>query len=156
MSLEAFNACLHLADGILHHGSVVLLNVCRLSYTEVNELLDDCVHGNLALVKRNNAAAYSAGVKTVPGVVTLPEFPVKVSGSGRIAAIKNAEDGSGTVLRIAEYQGVAGECQLLVPENVTGVEKCDMLEKRTEVLPLLKNNVMISLKPWEIVTLKLS
>ena len=104
----------------------------------------------------DDAAAYSAGVLTVPGKVTLPEFPKKIDGPGRIAAVKMAENGQDTILRLAEYQGAAGRCRIKVPEKVTAVSKCDMLENSQEKVTVNNGVAEISLKPWEIATIKLS
>jgi len=104
----------------------------------------------------DDAAAYSVGVKTVPGVVTLPEFPEKIDGPGRIAAVKMAENGQDTILRLAEYQGAAGRCRIKVPEKVTAVSKCDMLENPQKKVTVNNGVAEISLKPWEIATIKLS
>ena len=104
----------------------------------------------------DDAAAYSAGVLTVPGKVTLPEFPEKIDGPGRIVAVKMAENGQDTILRLAEYQGATGKCRIKVPEKITAVSKCDMLENPQEKVTVNNGVAEISLKPWEIATIKLS
>ena len=104
----------------------------------------------------DDAENFSAGAMTAPGIVHLPQFPVKSSGIGRISAIKSSEDQHGTILRIAEYQGKSGICQIKLPGNVTSCEKCDMLENPQEELRIDNGTVTVSLEPWEIATIYLA
>ena len=104
----------------------------------------------------DDAENFSAGAMTAPGIVRLPQLPIKNSGIGRISAVKIAEDQCGTVLRVAEYQGKSGVCRIGLPEDFTVCAKCDMLENIQEQLQIDNRSVTIPLEPWEIATVYLA
>ncbi|HEX9017537.1 MAG TPA: glycosyl hydrolase-related protein, partial [Anaerolineaceae bacterium] len=99
--------------------------------------------------------AYNAGLLVVPGEAQLPPMPALDSACARIAALKWAEAGDGLVLRVVEFRGLGGDATLKLPFTPKSAEKVNLLERQAESLPVLNQGVRLSLRPWEIATLKL-
>lgn len=73
-----------------------------------------------------------------------------------MSAWKRAEDGNGSIVRLTEIAGLAETVHLRTPHLV--VEKawrCSLLEECGEELPVVDGGVVMKLKPFEIVTLRL-
>lgn len=73
-----------------------------------------------------------------------------------ISAWKRAEGGEGSILRLTEIAGLDGTLHLRAPHLI--IEKawrCSLLEECGEELPVVDGGVVMKLKPFEIVTLRL-
>lgn len=73
-----------------------------------------------------------------------------------MSAWKRAEDGNGSILRLTEIEGSQEMVHLRTPHLV--IEKawrCSLLEDCAEELPVQDGSVVMKLKPFEIVTLRL-
>ncbi|HJP82535.1 MAG TPA: glycosyl hydrolase-related protein [Fimbriimonadaceae bacterium] len=77
-----------------------------------------------------------------------------------LTSLKQAEDGSGLILRLVEYNGTDMIANVdLAPELLRGVAKaevCDLLERPIGTATLTENGVEVIVKANSIVTLKLS
>jgi alpha-mannosidase len=102
-----------------------------------------------------DANAYNAGLLVAPGYARLPALPALDSGVARISAVKWAEADDGLVLRLVEFRGQGGDAVLKLPFPVKSVEKVNLLERHGEPVPLLDQSARITLRPWEITTIKL-
>ena len=73
-----------------------------------------------------------------------------------IEAVKNAEDGSGVIVRLYEAYGTRGECVLNTNLPFTAVVETDLLERTTRKLACKDGRVKFTVRPFEIITLKFS
>ena len=73
-----------------------------------------------------------------------------------LESLKTAEDGSGIVVRFYEAYGSRGPIRFSTSLPVRTVHRADLLENALEALPVENGSVHLSLRPFEIVTLKLS
>lgn len=73
-----------------------------------------------------------------------------------IETVKRAEDGSGTVVRLYEAQRQRGPVTLTFGFPVAKAERTNLLEEARETYAVTDNTVTFDLKPFEIVTLKLT
>ncbi len=71
-----------------------------------------------------------------------------------VETVKNADDNSGTVLRMFEAFKETKQVTLRFAETVNAVFVCDMLENEEGELPVTDGSVSFTIKPFEIVTLK--
>lgn len=106
------------------------------------------------------ANGYNARLLAVPGRVKLPPMPEIDSDVVRIAAIKWAEEGNAIVLRLHEYRGHGGTATITLPLPVTAVARVNLLEREPQQrepqpLTLEEDRVKLTLRPWEIATLRL-
>lgn len=102
-----------------------------------------------------DANAYNAGLLVAPGHAMLPPLPALASSVARISAVKWAEANDGLVLRLVEFRGQGGEVVLKLPFPVKSAEKVNLLERQGESIPLIDQSVSMTLRPWEIATVKL-
>jgi len=72
-----------------------------------------------------------------------------------IETVKQAEDGSGLVVRLYESQRQRGRVVLETGFALAAAERTNLLETPRETLAVQKNRVSFEIKPFEIVTLKL-
>ncbi len=96
----------------------------------------------------------------VRGVSSMPEFPLKswyeVHGENvKIEAVKQAESGQGTILRLYETAGTSAEVELTAETGWKGMVETDLMEK-----PLGKplgagHSIRLAFGPYEIKTLLL-
>ena len=70
--------------------------------------------------------------------------------------VKKAEDSDATVIRLYDAYGMTAKTTLTFGFDVKTVEVCDLLENTIATLPTENNTVTLTVKPFEIVTLKLS
>ncbi len=70
-----------------------------------------------------------------------------------LETIKNSENGDGLILRLYEGFGVETEANLCV-ENVSKAYLCDMMETEEKELPVENGAIQLTLKPYEILTVK--
>ncbi|MEM7800835.1 MAG: glycosyl hydrolase-related protein, partial [Chloroflexota bacterium] len=97
-------------------------------------------------------------------------MPLKGSGEGASAAqpfvtvnkpnviietIKQAEDDSGIVVRLYENERCRGSVTLTAGFSPTSAVRCNLLEEDKQPLELHGREVRFSIKPYEIITLKL-
>ena len=104
--------------------------------------------------------AYHTTPLVAPGIAALPAMPRLVSGPARISAVKWAEDGAdgpskAIILRLVEFRGQGGEVQLQIPPAFRAAARVNLLERQEQALPITGGVVQLSLRPWEITTVKL-
>ena len=71
-----------------------------------------------------------------------------------VETVKQAEDGSGTVVRMYESTNSKTACRVSIGIPVERVSVCDLQENELETLPVENSSVTLTVKPYEIVTLK--
>lgn len=71
-----------------------------------------------------------------------------------IETVKKAENGEGIIVRMYESFNRRTDVQLDFGFNVNGVTLCDMLENDVKTIRSKNNQLKLSLKPFEIVTIK--
>lgn len=72
-----------------------------------------------------------------------------------LETIKRAEDGDGWIARLYECDNARTETALLWNRPIASVEACDCLERKKADLPFADGRVPLTLKPYEIVTLRI-
>lgn len=71
-----------------------------------------------------------------------------------VETVKQAENGSGTVVRMYESTNSKTACRVSIGVPVERVSVCDLQENELETLPVENGSVTLTVKPYEIVTLK--
>lgn len=108
-----------------------------------------------------DAEGYNAGLLALPGRANLPLMPAVESDNIRMAAIKWAENspdlrlGNALILRLVEYRGSAGRATINLPGYVHSAAKVNLLERQGEPLSISNGKVQLTLRAWEIATLRL-
>ena len=97
------------------------------------------------------ASGEAAGEMAVPQSFLAVNRPNAV-----VETVKQAEDGSGVVVRLYESQRQRGPVTLQAGFNVAKAERTNLLETPRETLTVKGNRVTFDLNPFEIVTLKLT
>lgn len=69
-----------------------------------------------------------------------------------VETVKQAESGEGTVIRVFECKNMRTKASITVPENVTEVVLCDMLENEETVIPVEQGTFEFTIRPYEILT----
>ena len=72
-----------------------------------------------------------------------------------LETVKQAEDGSGTVLRLYESENARTQTVLRIPAGVAKAYSCNLLEEIEEELPVQDGKVRFLTKPYEIKTILL-
>jgi alpha-mannosidase len=72
-----------------------------------------------------------------------------------IETIKRAEDGHGFIVRLYESQRRRGEVTLTTAFDLAAVWRCNLLEENQNEVAAEANRVVLTVKPYEIVTLRL-
>ena len=72
-----------------------------------------------------------------------------------LETVKEAENGSGTVLRLYEFENARTKTVLHVPAGVTRAYSTNLLEEIEEELPVENGQVAFTIKPYEIKTILL-
>jgi alpha-mannosidase len=73
-----------------------------------------------------------------------------------ISALKKAERGDGTIVRLFEHSGKVETIELRLPSHIKAVYETNMLEKDTRQLPLNEGNIVsIEMTPFKITTIKM-
>lgn len=103
----------------------------------------------------SDAESFNAGLFALEGRAELPAMPVLTADTVRLAAVKWAEVGHALILRLHEYRGVGGEATFELPFPVESAAKVNMLERRPEPLAVENNRLSLTLRPWEIATVRL-
>lgn len=95
------------------------------------------------LLSEGSAPAYSAFVIDRPNII--------------LETVKEAEDESeDLILRLYESKGATTRCRLGLGFSTERVQRCDMLENPQGDLALEENVIVLSFRPFEIVTLRVS
>lgn len=72
-----------------------------------------------------------------------------------LETIKEAEDGSGVILRLYEYENALTNAHVALGiDSIIAVEECNLLEETIQNIPLTENGFDIIIKPYEIKTYK--
>ena len=86
-----------------------------------------------------------------PPVVTVDHPGVEVS------AVKRADDGSGDlILRVAEVCGDRTTVEIRTPSTIHGAQRCNALEEPGAALDVTDGLVALRLRPFELVTLRIT
>ena len=72
-----------------------------------------------------------------------------------IETVKQAEDGRGLILRLYENERCRGAVTLRVGFPLAGAYRCNLLEENEAPLPVVQNAVHFTVKPYQIMTLRL-
>lgn len=102
-----------------------------------------------------DAECYNAGLLAVTGQVRLAEMPRVHSESVRLAAIKWAEKEKALILRLCEFRGKGGSVEVELPSWANHIWQTNLLERQEKPLKVEESRARLTLKPWEITTLKL-
>jgi alpha-mannosidase len=86
-----------------------------------------------------------------------PEFSfLEISPNNLIlSALKKAEDSDGVILRFFETRGEPTEAKVKVFREIKRVTLVDLLEREEKELPFTGHSLVLDVKPFEIVSLKL-
>ncbi|MGQ9599334.1 MAG: alpha-mannosidase [Anaerolineae bacterium] len=99
-----------------------------------------------------NEAGREEGPAPVPRSLSL----VQVTPAHVVAeTIKQAEDGRGLIVRLYESQRWRGDCWLTTAFPLAEVWRTNLLEENQERLATNRNRMRLSIKPYQIVTLRL-
>ena len=73
-----------------------------------------------------------------------------------IETIKQAEDKNGIIIRMYESENAYTKTKLTVNTVFKKASLCNLLEQEEEELKVTGNEIAVCLKPYEVVTIKLS
>ena len=75
-----------------------------------------------------------------------------------LTAIKKTEDGNGLLLRLYEWEGKAGDVELIIPSGATGATVTNLMEQpEGSPLPILgTNQITVHIHPYEIVSVRVN
>jgi alpha-mannosidase len=113
----------------------------------------DCAFAQSAVVR--DADAYNAGLVAVAGSARLPDVPTIESDCARMSVLKQSEDGTALVVRLAEFRGRGGEANVTLCAGYGKAFKTNLLEREAEALRVAGGACVVPVRPWEIVTLRL-
>jgi alpha-mannosidase len=106
------------------------------------------------------AEALNMPLRVVPGAVTAGSNAgvVTVGHPGvQLSAVKLADDGSGDlVVRLHEALGDRSQVSISTPRAITGAARCTLLEEPIATTEALDGIVTLTLRPFELVTLRLT
>ena len=71
-----------------------------------------------------------------------------------LSAVKQAEDGSGTILRFFETFGRKAEAEITLPAGTARCFLCSLMEKEEQELAIRDGKVRLPFHPFEIQTVK--
>ncbi len=72
-----------------------------------------------------------------------------------IETVKNAEAQDGVIVRLYDAHNMRSDVTLTLCDKYSEAYVCDMLENEQEKIPVIDNKIKLTVKPFEIVTLKL-
>jgi alpha-mannosidase len=101
-----------------------------------------------------DAEGFNAGLLAVAGQAQLPALPRLQANHVRVGCIKWAEIGNALIVRLVEVRGQPGEAVIELPSGVTSAAKVNLLERQEEPLPVVDGRVRLTLRAWEIATLR--
>jgi alpha-mannosidase len=94
-----------------------------------------------------------------------PPRPLPAEGAGflestgdNVALItwKEAEDGNGTILRLQEIAGKAGEARIKVPRtDISSAQLCSGVEENVRTLSVEDNGIRLTFEPFQVLTVRL-
>ena len=103
------------------------------------------------------AEAFNLPLDVVPGSAASPGSFASVDRSGvSIEAVKRADREDAIVVRLCEVDGRRGPVRLAVNAPFTRAARTDLLERETDALAVEGRSVALTLRPFELVTIKLS
>ena len=107
---------------------------------------------------REEAYLLNQPLETIQGETTMISQPVICQEDGvMLETLKMAEDGTGVILRFYEHHGMNHEMNVQWNLPVKKAYRCDILERSTgEKLPMIGEKFLLTVKPYEIVTVKLT
>jgi alpha-mannosidase len=103
------------------------------------------------------AEAFNLPLTVRPGRVDRPERIVELDRPGvSVEALKPADDGRGTILRVCEVHGSRAPVTVTLGRPFDAVERTDSLERTVGPLDHDGRRVRLPLRPFELVTLRFS
>jgi alpha-mannosidase len=114
--------------------------------------------GDLAAVVRE-AECLNVPLRVVPAGTAEPKAPVvRLHGNGvELSAVKRADDGSGDlIVRMAEMCGVTAPVSVRLRGRIVDASYCNLLEEPREGIDVGDGIVAITLRPFQLVTLRLT
>jgi alpha-mannosidase len=103
----------------------------------------------------SDAETFNGGLLALPGRAHLPAMPLLTAATVRLAAVKWAEEGDALILRLHEFRGEGGEAVITLPFPVASAAKVNLLERHPEPLTFQNQSLHLSLRPWEIATVRI-
>ena len=73
-----------------------------------------------------------------------------------ITAVKQAADGSGTIVRFYEWAGKKGDVHLALPQAATSAQQTNLMEQPDGSLSVAGNEVVVPTGAYEIKTVKIA
>jgi alpha-mannosidase len=112
--------------------------------------LHDVLREAEALNNPLRVVAAGTGISRPSPVVSVEHAGVEVS------AVKRADDGSGDlIVRVAEVCGARVQVPVRTPARITSAHACNLLEEPQRALDVADGFVNLTLRPFELVTLRL-
>lgn len=71
-----------------------------------------------------------------------------------IETVKEAEDGSGIIIRMYESENALTKAQVRLGFEASLVKECNLIEEEGDIVPLNEDGFMIEIKPYEVKTYK--
>jgi alpha-mannosidase len=132
-------------DGRLDHGTHTFHHAL---YVTPGEWRESDVAGQAHL--------FNAGLHVQPCELagTLPAWRLEARHTS-VAAVKQAEDGQGLVVRLVEHAGRPETVRLHVPAPWRSAWQANLLEDKWRALDVAGGAVEVEMQPWKIVTLRL-
>ena len=72
-----------------------------------------------------------------------------------VETIKQTEDSKGTIIRLYECQNRTANVNLKIGYECANVSICNLMEERESPLTVENNSVLLRLKPFEVVTVRI-
>ena len=166
--LSLLNDCKY---GYAALGSTISMSLIKCA-TMPNPAADKEVHHFTYAIYPHSGDYRAAGTVQKAYLLNNPMTAVAAKGAGTLPArfstvssdkdnilvdvVKKAEDSDATVIRLYDAYNMTAKPTLTFGIPVSKVEVCDLLENVIDTLPCENNTVTLTVKPFEIVTLKLS
>lgn len=96
------------------------------------------------------AEDYNRGFAVVKADVEPAAMPNIQTDTLTVTAMKPSEDGRGTIIRLADLNGLGGTA--LVKGDFQKVSVVNMMEKTTSPLPITSDGITVAIRPFEIAT----
>lgn len=102
-----------------------------------------------------DAEAFARPLAITDGGAANAELPIVKDGKAVITRVKPAYDGDGVIVRLIDENGDGGETTISLPDWVKSVALTDVAENEKSMVPLKGKTLALTLRPFEIKTLKL-
>ena len=105
-----------------------------------------------------NVPVYAARVELQPGaeLQPIPQNLMRIDAENVvIETVKKAEDGKGIVVRMYESENSYTKAKVKVAGDYGKAFVCNLLEEEEQEAPVQAGEIAVTLKPYEVVTLKL-